>query len=206
MALDENKIRIYSDGSCRGNQSDENLGGFGAILEFRDHKKEVKGGMENTTNNVMELLAIIKAFRLIKTDKYTVDVFSDSAYIVNCFSQGWYKKWEKNGFITSNKEPVKNVELWKELIEYNKKFDVKFHKIKGHLDLNAKKTILKKAYAHFLKDKTNKLYTFDDFMYIACMNNKADALATAAASELVRHEGFEPPTNRFEVCDSIRLS
>lgn len=206
MALDENKIRIYSDGSCRGNQSDENLGGFGAILEFRGHKKEVKGGMENTTNNVMELLAIIKAFRLIKTDKYTVDVFSDSAYIVNCFSQGWYKKWEKNGFITSNKEPVKNVELWKELIGYNAKFNVVFHKIKGHLDLDATEATLKKAYTHFLKDKSNKLYTYDDFMYIACMNNRADALATSAASELVRREGFEPPTNRFEVCDSIRLS
>ena len=206
MALDENRIRIYSDGSCRGNQSDENLGGFGAILEFRDHKKEVKGGMENTTNNVMELLAIIKAFRLIKMDKYGVDVFSDSAYIVNCFSQGWYKKWEKNGFITSNKEPVKNVELWKELIGYNAKFNVVFHKIKGHLDLDATEATLKKAYTHFLKDKSNKLYTYDDFMYIACMNNRADALATSAASELVRREGFEPPTNRFEVCDSIRLS
>ena len=162
--------------------------------------------MVNTTNNVMELLAIIKAFRLIKTDKYSVDVFSDSAYIVNCFSQGWYKKWEKNGFITSNKEPVKNVELWKELIGYNAKFNVVFHKIKGHLDLDATEATLKKAYTHFLKDKTNKLYTYEDFMYIACMNNRADALATAAASELVRHEGFEPPTNRFEVCDSIRLS
>ena len=132
MALDENRIRIYSDGSCRGNQSDENLGGFGAILEFRGHKKEVKGGMENTTNNVMELLAIIKAFRLIKTDKYTVDVFSDSAYIVNCFSQGWYKKWEKNGFITSNKEPVKNVELWQEYLEISKPHKVVASWVKGH--------------------------------------------------------------------------
>ena len=78
-------LRIYTDGGCSGNQSSENAGGWGAILEFGEHKKEMFGGEANTTNNRMELTAVIEAFKALNKDGQTVEVFSDSAYVSNCF-------------------------------------------------------------------------------------------------------------------------
>ena len=84
------RIRIYTDGACSGNQHEENVGGYGAILEYGEHVKEIYGGEENTTNNRMELKAVIEAFKLLKKAGLEVDIFSDSAYVVRCFRERWF--------------------------------------------------------------------------------------------------------------------
>ena len=91
-------LRIYTDGGCSGNQSDENLGGWGAILEFGEAQKELYGSEENTTNNRMEMTALLEAFKAIKKDNQTIEVFSDSSYLMDCFRKKWYENWRKNGW------------------------------------------------------------------------------------------------------------
>lgn len=108
-------------------------GGWGAILMFNDIKKEISGGRKDTTNNVMEVTAVIEALKLLKRE-CEVEVYSDSAYVVNCFNNGWIYNWIKNNWRTSGKEPVKNKELWQELYALTKKHKVKFVKVKGHSD------------------------------------------------------------------------
>lgn len=106
-------------------------GGWGAVLIYGENKKEISGAKENTTNNVMEITAVLEAIKLLK-EKCDVEVYSDSAYVVNSFNQGWIKNWQKNNWITSSKEPVKNRELWEELYSLTKKHKISFHKVKGH--------------------------------------------------------------------------
>ena len=96
-------LKIYTDGACSGNQNATNVGGWGAILEYGEHTKELHGGEVNTTNNRMELTAVIEAFRTLKRPGLRAEVYSDSSYVMNCFRQGWYKSWEKNGWKTSQK-------------------------------------------------------------------------------------------------------
>ena len=108
-------------------------GGWGAILMFNDIKREISGGKKDTTNNVMEVTAVIEALKLLKRE-CEVEVYSDSAYVVNCFNNGWIYNWIKNNWRTSGKEPVKNKELWQELYALTKKHKVKFVKVKGHSD------------------------------------------------------------------------
>ena len=124
------KVIIYTDGACSGNPGP---GGWGAILMYKDNKKEISGGKKNTTNNEMELTAVIEGLKLLKYP-CEVEVYSDSAYVVNAFLQKWIDNWIKNNWKTSNKEPVKNQELWKELYELTKTHQVKFIKVKGHSD------------------------------------------------------------------------
>ena len=124
------EITIYTDGACSGNPGP---GGWGAILMFGDTKKEISGGLDNTTNNVMELTAVIEALKLLKRP-CNVNLYSDSAYVVNAFLQNWILGWIKNGWKNSNKEDVKNKELWQELISLTKVHNVTFHKVKGHAD------------------------------------------------------------------------
>ena len=107
-------VVIYTDGACSGNPGP---GGWGAILMYGEHKKEISGGEKNTTNNIMEITAVIQALRLLKF-KCNVKIYSDSAYVVNAFKNGWIYNWMKNGWRTSNKEPVKNKELWIELYDF----------------------------------------------------------------------------------------
>ena len=83
-------LRIYTDGACSGNQEKENFGGWGAVLEYGEHQKELFGGQANTTNNRMELTAVIEALKAIKGTGRTIEVFSDSAYVSNCFREKWY--------------------------------------------------------------------------------------------------------------------
>lgn len=123
-------VTIYTDGACSGNPGP---GGWGSILMFGDNKKEISGGKDNTTNNVMELTAVIEALKLLKRP-CNVNLYSDSAYVVNAFLQDWISGWIKNGWKNSNKEEVKNKELWQELIELTKIHRVTFHKVKGHSD------------------------------------------------------------------------
>lgn len=123
-------VIIYTDGACSGNPGP---GGWGAILMINENKKEISGGNKNTTNNVMELTAVIEALKLLKRP-CNVNLYSDSAYVVNAFLQNWILGWIKNGWKNSNKEDVKNKELWQELISLTKVHNVTFHKVKGHAD------------------------------------------------------------------------
>ena len=124
------KVVIYTDGACSGNPGP---GGWGAILMYKDNKKEISGGKKDTTNNIMELTAVIEGLKLLKYP-CEVDLYSDSAYVVNAFLQGWIYNWVKKGWKTSGKEPVKNKELWQELYSLTKKHKVEFIKVKGHAD------------------------------------------------------------------------
>ena len=124
------KVIIYTDGACSGNPGP---GGWGAILIYNDSKKELSGGNSNTTNNIMEMTAVIEALKILKRP-CEVDLYSDSAYVVNAFLQNWVKNWIKNNWKTSDKKDVKNKELWLELIELTKIHKVNFHKVKGHAD------------------------------------------------------------------------
>ncbi len=109
------------------------LGGWGAILMHEDVKKEISGGMKNTTNNVMEITAVIEGLKLLKYP-CEVEIYSDSAYVINTFNQNWLDNWKKNGWKNSKKEDVKNRELWEELEKLTKIHKVTFIKVKGHSD------------------------------------------------------------------------
>ncbi len=124
------EVIIYTDGACSGNPGP---GGWGSILMYGEHKKEISGGKKDTTNNVMELTAVIEALKLLKF-KCKVSLYSDSAYVVNAFNQKWIYGWLKNGWKNASKEPVKNKELWQELYDLTKTHEVTFIKVKGHSD------------------------------------------------------------------------
>ena len=124
------EVTIYTDGACSGNPGP---GGWGAVLIYKDVKKEISGRTKNTTNNIMEITAVLEALKLLK-HPCTVNLYSDSAYVVNCFTQGWIYNWIKKGWKTAGNEPVKNKELWQELYDLTKVHKVNFNKVKGHSD------------------------------------------------------------------------
>lgn len=124
------EITIYTDGACSGNPG---AGGWGAILQCGDFEKRISGGEPQTTNNRMELTAVIRAIKcILKPGK--VSVYTDSAYIVNAVSQGWLRDWQRNAWRTSSNKPVQNQDLWLELIKLMKTQDITFSKVKGHAD------------------------------------------------------------------------
>ena len=126
------RISLYCDGGCRGNQGDNNIGGWGSYMIYKEHKKEIYGSERNTTNNKMELTACIEGLRAIKNKNLPIDVYLDSAYVLNGITS-WIYGWIKKGWVNSKKEPVANKELWLELYEEKKKFsDINFIKVKGH--------------------------------------------------------------------------
>ena len=108
-------------------------GGWGTILMYKEKQKEMSGGKRETTNNVMELTAVVEGLKSLKFP-CKVNIYSDSAYVVNAFNQKWIYGWLKNGWKNSNKEPVKNKEIWQELYELTKIHEVTFIKVKGHSD------------------------------------------------------------------------
>ena len=124
------EVIIYTDGACSGNPGP---GGWGSILMYKGNSKEISGGKENTTNNIMELTAVIEGLKLLKFP-CKVKLYSDSAYVVNAFNEKWIYGWLKNGWRNSSKEPVKNKELWQELYNLTKIHEVEFIKVKGHSD------------------------------------------------------------------------
>ena len=124
------KVTIYTDGACSGNPGP---GGWGAILMYNGNKKELSGSSNDTTNNIMEITAVLEALKTLKFP-VEVDLYSDSAYVVNCFNQGWIYNWLKKGWKTASGEPVKNKELWEELYSLTQTHKVTFHKVKGHAD------------------------------------------------------------------------
>lgn len=125
------KVTIYTDGACSGNPGP---GGWAAVLIYGEHKKEISGGCKDTTNNIMELTAILKALKALKTE-CEVELYSDSAYSVNAFNQGWIYNWIKKGWKTADGKEVKNKEIWQEIYRLTKKHKVNFNKVKGHSDV-----------------------------------------------------------------------
>ena len=121
-------IILYTDGACSGNPGP---GGWGAVLIFNGIEKELSGANPSTTNNVMEITAVIEGLKALKRP-CNVNIYSDSAYVVNCFEKDWINNWIKNNWVNSKKEPVKNKELWLELYDLTKIHKVTFNKVKGH--------------------------------------------------------------------------
>ena len=186
-------LRIYTDGACSGNQNESNIGGWGAILEFGESTKELYGGEADTTNNRMELTAVIEAFRVLKRDGLTIHVFTDSSYVANCFREHWFVTWRKNGWKNAKKQPVENKELWETLLSMVEKNNVFFYRVKGHVNIESPNTNLDAHYQKF-KATNGDWFSFDDFIYITGMNNRADALANLGIDQVRGREapGGEP--------------
>lgn len=124
------KVTIYTDGACSGNPGP---GGWGAILMYGEHKLEISGGEQHTTNNRMELTGPIEALRKLNTP-CDVELYSDSAYLVNAFIKGWLINWQRKNWIKSDKKPVENQDLWKEILSLTAIHNVKWIKVRGHAD------------------------------------------------------------------------
>lgn len=123
-------VIIYTDGACSVNPG---VGGWGAVLIYGKRKKELSGSEAQTTNNRMELTAVIEAVKALN-QPCEVDLFTDSSYVCNAFKNGWIWNWLKNGWKTANKHPVENQDLWKELLERIRIHKVSWNKVKGHAD------------------------------------------------------------------------
>jgi ribonuclease HI len=124
------QVILYTDGACSGNPG---KGGYGGILMYNGHTKEYSGYHPETTNNRMELTAVIEGFKMLK-ERVEIAVFSDSAYTINAFTNGWIETWINNGWRTANKKPVQNVDLWQELLSIIDGHVVTWNKVKGHAD------------------------------------------------------------------------
>jgi ribonuclease HI len=125
--LSVDRVIIHTDGACSGNPGP---GGYGAILTFGDHEKEISGGEPHTTNNRMELMAAIAALEALKRP-CNVDLHTDSQYVQQGISS-WIKSWKRNGWRTADKKPVKNVDLWQRLDAALAPHEVHWHWVKGH--------------------------------------------------------------------------
>lgn len=129
------EVNIWADGACSGNPGP---GGIGIVILAGDAKKEISIGYEKTTNNRMELLAVIEAFKFLnrqdKIQTTEVNVYSDSAYVINTFEKKWINAWQKLNWNTQNKGPVKNVDLWKALLKEIENHSISWIKVKGHSD------------------------------------------------------------------------
>jgi ribonuclease HI len=126
-AMAEGDIEIYADGACKGNPGP---GGWGVLLRAGGREKELFGGEAQTTNNRMELTAVIEGLRSLK-ERSSVRVYTDSQYVQKGISE-WIHSWKKRGWMTSDKKPVKNVDLWKILDEAAQRHQVSWHWVKGH--------------------------------------------------------------------------
>ncbi|NTV89859.1 MAG: ribonuclease HI [Clostridiales bacterium] len=124
------KVLIYTDGACSGNPG---KGGWAAILSFGSVERELSGYEPDTTNNRMELTAAIEGLKALK-ENCEVELYSDSAYLVNGFRQGWLENWKANGWRNKSRDEVKNIDLWKELDGLNSKHKISWIKVKGHSD------------------------------------------------------------------------
>ena len=124
------EVNIYTDGACSGNPGP---GGWGVILEYNGHIKELSGGEAETTNNRMEMMAVIKGLEALK-EECVVDLYSDSKYVIEAIEKGWVWKWARQGWIKSDKKPAKNPDLWRRIIDLCQKHAVRTHWIKGHAE------------------------------------------------------------------------
>lgn len=127
-------IKAYCDGGCRGNQFDENIGGWGFYLIFNGNQIRRHGGTANTTNNIMELQSCIEALKQVKNKSIPIEVIMDSQYVISGMND-WIHGWIKKGWKNSKNKTVENLELWKELLALSKEYsNIKFLKCKGHSD------------------------------------------------------------------------
>ncbi|MGE5583394.1 MAG: ribonuclease HI [Bacillota bacterium] len=124
------EVELYTDGACSGNPGP---GGWGVILKFNGHQKELSGFAAETTNQRMELTAAIQGLEALKVP-CRVKLYSDSAYLINAFRQGWLEKWQANGWLNAQKKPVENQDLWRQLIELNRVHQIDWEKVAGHQD------------------------------------------------------------------------
>ena len=123
-------VTIYTDGACSGNPGP---GGWGAILMYGAHKRELSGGEANTTNNRMELTAVIQALSLLK-EPCIVELWSDSKYVIDGLSKGWARSWRAKGWVKSDKKPALNPDLWGPLLDQADRHDLRYHWVKGHAE------------------------------------------------------------------------
>ena len=171
-------VNIYTDGACSGNQNENNIGGWGAVLEFAGHEKELHGGEVNTTNNRMELTALVEALSILKEEGLGLKIFSDSSYLINCFKNKWYEGWQKNGWKNSKKQPVENQDLWVRLLDLlAKQGPAEFFLVKGHV-----KTPTEANYQQFTGNN-GTAFSFEEFSKIIDYNNRCDALANKGIDE-----------------------
>ncbi len=124
------KVTLYTDGACSGNPG---IGGWGAVLIYNGFEKRISGAEQSTTNNRMEVFAVISGLSCLK-EPCEVTVYSDSAYTVNAFNNGWLTEWENNGWKKADNKPVLNADLWQQLLSLTKIHSVSFVKVKGHAD------------------------------------------------------------------------
>ena len=123
-------VTIYTDGACSGNPGP---GGWGAILMFGEHKKELSGGEEKTTNNRMELTAVISALSALK-EPCRVELWSDSKYVIDALEKGWAIGWRKRGWVKADKKPALNPDLWETLLDLTEVHELHYHWVKGHAE------------------------------------------------------------------------
>ena len=123
-------ITLYTDGACSGNPGP---GGWGVILEYEGHHKELSGGEDNTTNNRMELSAVIRGLEALK-ESCVVELYSDSKYVINALEKGWAWGWKKKGWTKADKKPALNPDLWEILLALTQKHELHYHWVKGHAD------------------------------------------------------------------------
>ena len=123
-------VTIYTDGACSGNPGP---GGWGAILSYKGAEKELSGGEAETTNNRMELTAVIEALSLLK-EPCIVELYADSKYVIDALEKGWLYGWQKRGWVKADKKPVLNVDLWQRLLPLLARHDVRCHWVKGHAE------------------------------------------------------------------------
>ena len=124
------EVVLYTDGACSGNPGP---GGWGAVLIYKEYKRELSGGEPMTTNNRMEIMAAICGLEALK-EPCKVDLYTDSAYLCNAFEKHWLDHWQRNGWRTSSKKDVENQDLWKRILTLTGRHQVVFHKVKGHAD------------------------------------------------------------------------
>lgn len=171
------QVNIYTDGACSGNQNEENVGGWGAVLEFAGKEKELFGGESNTTNNRMELTALVEALSALKEEGLFLKIFSDSSYLINCFKNEWYVSWQKNGWKNSKKQPVENRDLWEKLLKLLEVHEKEFYLVKGHVKIPGEADYKK------FKEHNGNEFSFADFAKIIEYNNRCDALANKGIDE-----------------------
>ena len=123
-------VTLYTDGACSGNPGP---GGWGAILSYNGVEKELSGGESATTNNRMELLAVISGLEALK-EPCRVELYSDSKYVIDGLSKGWAASWRKNGWRKADKRPALNPDLWERLLNLTEKHELSYHWVKGHAD------------------------------------------------------------------------
>ena len=149
-------VILYTDGACSGNPG---IGGWAFVLKYKNAEKQVSGGEEQTTNNRMELTAVIRGLEALK-EKCDVKIYSDSAYVVNAFVNDWLTPWQLNGWKNSQKKEVLNKDLWEKLLSLTKFHKVEFIKVKGHADNELNNLCDKMAVAEVqkLKEKLGNVW------------------------------------------------